>query len=116
MTKADLKPGYVVRNRYGDLYMVLPVKNGQLAIVRSVSWDFVSIYRDDLTSGAGYTSLDIMEVYGFANTSVMALNLDPELSDRPLLWKRSEPKKMTMEEVCKALGYDVEIVKEAPNA
>ena len=116
MTKADLKPGYVVRNRYGDEYIVLPVKDGRLAFVRSGSWDPVANYNNDLTSQAGYTGLDIMEVYDFANTVVMALDPDPELSGRSLLWKRSEPKKMTVKEICEALGYDVEIVKEGPNA
>lgn len=116
MTKADLKPGYVIRNQYGDEYMVLPVKDGSLAFVRSGSWDPVAHYNNDLTNRAGSTGLDVMEVYGFASTVLMALDLDPGLSGRPLLWKRSEPKKMTMEEICQALGYDVEIVKEAPNA
>lgn len=116
MTKNDLKPGYVIRNRYGDEYMVLPVKDGSLAFVRSGSWDPVANYNDNLTNRVGYTGLDVMEVYGFASTVLMALDPDPVLSGRPLLWKRSEPKKMTMEEICQALGYDVEIVKEAPNA
>ena len=116
MTKSDLKSGYVIRNRYGDEYMVLPVNDGSLAFVRLGSWDPVAEYNNNLTSRAGCIGLDVMEVYGFASTVLMALDPDPVLSGRPLLWKRSEPKKMTMEEICQALGYDVEIVKEAPNA
>lgn len=116
MIRADLKPGYVIRNRYGDEYMVLPVKDGSLAFVRSGSWDPVANYNTNLTNRSEYTGLDVMEVYGFPSTALMALDLDPELSGRHLLWKRSEAKKMTVKEICEALGYDVEIVKEAPNA
>lgn len=111
MTKADLKPGYVVKNRDETYYVVLPVGGGRLAFTRSGGWDPLDNYQEDLTSGV-CTELDVMEVYGFAECTTRALNPDPVCSERPLLWKRREVKKMTVKEICEALGYDVEIVKE----
>lgn len=50
----------------------------------------------------------IIAVYG---TVAPRQALDNSIEGRKLLWKR-EPQKMTVTEVCEALGYDVEIVKE----
>ena len=52
----------------------------------------------------------VQEVYGltFANFA-----MDNSTEGRDLLWKREEPKpakKMTLEEIAKALGYEVEII------
>ena len=34
------------------------------------------------------------------------------IPDYKLIWERKEKRKMTVSEICKELGYDVEIVKE----
>lgn len=59
-------------------------------------------------------SAEIMAIYG---PTIPRLLLDNSIAERELLWERKAPqekgpKKMTVSEVCEALGYDVEIVKE----
>lgn len=56
-----------------------------------------------------YWGDDIVAVYGLTHPKFL---LDNSTEHRELLWERKEPKKMTVAEICKALGYDVEIVKE----
>lgn len=51
----------------------------------------------------------IMAVYGVTWPQSL---LDNSTEHRKLLWERKELKKMTVAEICEALGYDVEIVKE----
>jgi hypothetical protein len=53
----------------------------------------------------------VLAVYGYTMNRFL---LDSSPEKRALLWERKadEPKKMTVAEICKALGYDVEIVKE----
>ena len=56
----------------------------------------------------------ILRVYGCTSNQRL---LDNSTKARDLLWEREEPqekgpKKMTVAEICEALGYDVEIVKE----
>lgn len=132
MTKADLKPGYMVRVRSGEAAlrdMIMPRENTYAMVLTftvghdSSGWMWCPIesYNEDLTD-KGYDKLsdastnDIMEVYGYSMYAHRVLDTNHPEKYRPLLWKRSEPKKMTMEEICEALGYDVEIVEEAPNA
>lgn len=56
-----------------------------------------------------YGEHKIIKIYG--RTSNMRL-LDNSTEERELLWARpAEVKKMTVREICDALGYDVEIVK-----
>ena len=57
-----------------------------------------------------YCWAKILRVYGPTAPKFL---LDNSVKHRELLWKRpEEPKKMTVAEVCEALGYDVEIVEE----
>lgn len=116
MTRDDLKPGYVVKFRNGNYAMVLLFGTGNLCAVTACrTWmNIFGEIREDLTSKCGYDDCDITEVYGYDEYAYKSRDIDIE--NRPLLWKRSEPKKMTVKEICETLGYDVEIVKEAPNA
>lgn len=108
MKKSDLKVGYVVKTRDGYLRMLVPIKFCGLVFMRKTCQ--VLMYKDyteDLTDTDGDAQYDIMEVWGFSEANAFDVSTD----DRDLLWKR-EPKKMTVSEICKELGYDVEIVKE----
>jgi hypothetical protein len=113
-TKADLKVGYVVKTRSGTLYMVMPEKDDNLILVREGRHgEPVNNYLPDLMHNLSsrfdcIQTLDIMEVYGRPALKYHALDISTER--RPLLWKREEPKEMTLEEVEKALGYPVKIV------
>lgn len=56
-----------------------------------------------------YKGDKIVAIYGCTTPRCL---LDNSTEDRELLWERKEPKKMTVAEVCEALGHDVEIVEE----
>ena len=132
MTKADLRPGYVVRMRNGEVALLCAIapRENTIAMVLTFAdsndgsgwmWCPVENYNENLTN-KDYDRLfnapdrDIVEVYGYCMYAHKVLDFSHPEAYRPLLWKRSEPKKMTVKEICEALGYDVEIVKEAPNA
>ncbi len=56
--------------------------------------------------------LTIEAVYGRAHNRDLLSN---KPNGRPLLWERQTVKKMTLSDICKELGYDVEIIKEKEN-
>jgi hypothetical protein len=96
-TKDDLKVGYVVKFRRGDLRMVMPSASGHLLVagVDGSNGD-IPHYNDDLIHSYGaehpsmFKQLDIMEVYGLSRWDFKALEISTE--GRELLWKR-EPEK-----------------------
>lgn len=118
MTRADLKSGYLVETRDRGLFMVMTRADGTKVAINEASEVGFHVNAaemfDDLTSTHQMQAWDIMAVYGRPEVSYLCFSFS--LVSRSLLWKRSEPKKMTVKEICEALGYDVEIVKEAPNA
>ena len=70
-------------------------------------------YKKDTTVKSGSKDFDIMKVYtqnsqGFINGDVIS----GDIKYFHLIWERKEPKKMTVSETCKELGYEVEIIKE----
>lgn len=121
MTKRDLKPGYVIKTRCGELGIIVPCTGAGcdygLAVVygnkdyRTGSdplgmwYDALTYWKDGMPS-----KTDIMEVYSISK-STSSLG-EVSTIDRDLLWKRPAAKKMTVQEICEALGYDVEIVKD----
>lgn len=109
--KADLKVGYVVKTRSGALYMVMPVTYGMSLVNKTGRADMpLDVYNEVMLHDAVLknTAYDITEVYGYPVFSASSLDISTE--NRELLWKREEPKEMTLEEVEKALGYPVKIV------
>lgn len=116
MKKSDLKVGYVAKLRKGTLCMVLPNANDEMCLSGERDWFPVSELRDDLTDKYTDTA-DVVEVYGRCAANKYAHDLRTHRRDLlwkrcDLLWKRSEAKKMTVKEICDALGYEVEIVKD----
>lgn len=119
-TKADLKSGYLVEYRNGERRLVVETSDGGFVLLSGECMIYNSSrsYNDELRYGCIALSNDIMRVYGLPkraeNGSVLST------SGRELIWTREEKaaaKKMTVTEVCKALGYDVEIVRDgATNA
>lgn len=118
MTRDDLKPGYVVKARNGKLLLVAEGTFGMCLVDRHLCAYSARYWMPDLRQCSPFIDsrnpFDIMEVYGLSATPSEVLCVCTD--SRELLWKRSEPKKITVKEICEALGYDVEIVKEAPNA
>lgn len=133
--KEDLKSGYVVKLRNGEHRMVMRAGNFTKILVNPVTqeWTYLSNWSDGLENtrlepynppffdfpAATHKKVkdkrfDIVEVYGllhYTNRYGEALTCCTE--HRKLLWKRSEPKKMTVAEISEKLGFEVEIVAEA---
>lgn len=117
MKKSDLKVGYVVKLRKGAFCMVLPTTKG-MCFSSPYEWFEFSHISDNLEHcGSRFCDrnpeYDVVEVYGHAQFNDDASKFGSNF--RELLWKREEKppvKKMTVKEICDALGYDVEIVKD----
>lgn len=116
-TKDDLKVGYVVKTRDRVLYMVTRNDIDQLVMVdQYYGWMPLYVYNDDLTDSDRTSCIgseanenyDIVEVYGYS--MINGRTREIETANRKLLWKREEPKEMTLEEVEKILGYSIKIV------
>ena len=113
MKKDELKVGYLVRHRNGELAMVMPIKFNMnpIGLISSKGhWCSLRQFADDLTFEGSYRENDIMEVWGLNN--YIAYTLSVSTNGRELLWKREEKVKLTMAEIEKRLGYEFEIVNE----
>lgn len=126
--KGDLTVGCVVKLRNGQFRMIMPVgRNSTLILTDGDGWNYLSSWDDNLRfkSGeyaTGYPSkialerakdMDIVAVYGhIRSTSDYRYVGRIDNGGRPLLWERVDPKKMTVADIEKALGYEVEIVSE----
>ena len=110
MTKSELKPGYVVRYRDGNLRMVMPLSGGDaiIGIESSPGWGYLENWNQDLTNKQGHKNLDIVEVYGYSKSSSLAFIFRE--ADRKLLWKRPEKKKYTYAQLREILGEEFEVV------
>lgn len=124
-TRDDLKPGYIIKLRDGTFHSIQMVGRETLIATDGHSkWGYLTRCWDirmNSTDHGGktfphvtYDKLkDIVAVYGYIQGSENYAHCGWISSDnRPLLWSRQEAKKMTVEEIEKALGYKVEIVSE----
>lgn len=116
MKKSDLKTGMRVRTRGGTLYLVL--KDCETSYYGHQEL-FFACFTDGFMTGDGYNEHlkhsqeiwhDIMQVYTTTTGRCDACTLDED--DLCLIWKRKEPKRMTVSEIEKALGYRIEIMRE----
>lgn len=108
MTSQDLKPGMVIETRDKDRFLIIRKDNGVLYGINNDLWFDIKKCNSDLTY-KGYPECDIMKVYEpYVNSLGGMLNDGIGVP----IWERKEPKKMTVSEICKELGYEVEIVKE----
>lgn len=118
----DLKSGFIVKRRSGELRMVMRAGEfTKVLIGAGGKWCYLSNYDADLCRKHGECCTteqlnrarekDIVEVYGLQQGvrnygETLALSID----NRTLIWKRKEPVKMTLAEICDRLGFEVEIV------
>ena len=107
----DIKAGYllVVKNlARNETYnmTVIPNAYGRLGCVcPDKEWWDIEVFDEDLNFG-----FDTIEaIYDCTYNRML---MDNSTEDRKLLWERKDAKKMTVAEICAALGYDVEIVSE----
>lgn len=106
-TKADLKVGYLVGLRNGNMRMIMPKASGAdtVLVVTDAKgfWSWLSDYRDDLTfdgvKAGAPTDHDIMKVYGLATLGAYTMDFDGYRRD--LLWEREEKPKQTCEKCVK---------------
>lgn len=128
-TRDDIKAGHVLLLRKGETRIVLPAgKKGTLiAVGPTHEWDYISHWTTDLRArvyvlDGDWPKLvkdpdaarenDIVAVYGWVtNPSNYDDVCRVSKRNRPVLWERVEPKKMTVSEIAEALGYPVEIVE-----
>ena len=112
-TKDDLKVGYVVKYRNGNLRMVMPSTGGLVLTSIDGQWLNISTeLNDDLTAlpwplDSNDQSLDVMEVYGLARYGNSTWHIST--NNRELLWKREEESKKTCDQcihkvVCTHVG------------
>lgn len=105
-----LRDGVIVRRR-DDTYAIVIGNN-----THSIK-GFIRLfdYNDDLTMRLDQPDYDIMAIYtpgGFGSIKDLFKGEYLELiAERPEV--KEEVKEMTLEEICKELGYNVKIVKEA---
>ena len=114
MKNKDLETGMVAELRNGDRYIV--VAGEDFAIGIDVKWEEMIVirssvdtcnYNSDLTHKSNKLR-DIVAIFtipGMDFTRMM-------WSCKKPIWERKEPKKMTVSEICKELGYEVEIVRD----
>lgn len=113
--KDDIKPGYLVQLRNGEIHIVTVVQGDEtpeLVLVSYIDeWLYLNEFKNDLTIG-NKTDLDIVKIYGYSKYAYNSLKFST--NNRPLLWEReeSESKKLTVSEIEKELGYKIEIVPE----
>lgn len=110
----EIKDGYLLEiEEDGKTYYAITAHNddGELGWCSKGSKDYCYVYRfTETLVHRSSEHIKIRKIYGRASNRFL-FNFSPE--HRELLWERKdEPKKMTVAEVCKELGYDIEIVKE----
>lgn len=113
MKKSDLKLGDIIERRNGSLEMYIPstmnLSQGAF-ICKYGGYNQTSQITDDMKNIDNTPGWDIVNVRRPDWTPHLALN---NWVDAPLIWKRTEPKKVTMKQICEAFNCDeVEIVGE----
>lgn len=124
MKNEDLKTGMILVTEKNEYVMVLKdTENGD--IVSGDTW--MPIYKD--TEIVDYLKVKKIyqplnnKAYLAKNAGFMERNINTaeknsrtfpflNIPDYKLIWERKEKRKMTVSEICKELGYDIEIVKE----
>ena len=106
MTKSDLKTGMRVEAKNGYTYIVFENTNDGLIAVKTSGWISLGDRTEDLRSIVD-SSYDIVKVFEAPSTYAL-LDIDRK---GVLLWELNPPKKMTVSEIAKELGYEIEIVK-----
>lgn len=108
-TRDDIKVGDILMTRAGEVQLVIDTTHGirvtdsNIVFNRCISSDLCHLYGDE--------SYDIVAIRRFNNPSSISFDAFEKNLGR-LVYEREETVEMTLEEVCKALGKNVKIVKE----
>ena len=106
----ELKEGMIIECRNGERYL-LRTACGKL--VASSNDEYMNLdYDEELNENKYFNKyfnkdFDVMKIY-----TSKALILNNLFNDTYLecIWERKEPKKMTLAQISKALGYEVEVI------
>lgn len=108
-TKADLKSGDVVLRRDGSVEIVC-LETGTL--IRRDGFDILDELTDDLRSTFYYDdSDDVIAVRRPKQSHECQFCAFDEGLGELVYEREDEPEEMTLEEVCKALGKEIKIIK-----
>ena len=106
----ELKEGMIIECRNGNRYLLRNVR-GDLILSANQGWaecvydnNFIDIAEDAKAFNGDY---DIMKIYE-SKAYVLEDLFDNNYLD--CIWERKEPKKMTLAQISKALGYEVEVI------
>lgn len=110
-----LEYGYVVEFENGEFAMYMPSQYGNCF---DLEGEESCLYLKDYSRKKelkqyiySKSSYDVLKIYGYARYGSDSRKLS--IQNRPLIWERQEEvKKMTVAEICKELGYKVEIIAE----
>ena len=109
MELKDLKTGMVVETREGKKYLIVN-RDGKLCGIGMncyMTLDGEDPHKSDMTWPTD-SALDIMKVFKPALRKFSIMLSD----ERNCIWDREKVRKMTVSEICKELGYEVEIVRD----
>ena len=102
----ELKEGMIIECRNGNRYLLRMVDD--VLIGSNFNGWFKATYDEKLNENEYYVEdFDIMKIY--ESKASMLKNL---FDNKCLtcIWERKEPKKMTLEQISEALGYEVEVI------
>lgn len=110
-------PGYAIKTFHMDgtsfVWLASMTSHYNVCVVKADgTWNIARCKSDIMYAGSDIVRV---EVYGYTRFAHLAFDFSVNNRDLLWIWEREKPtpKKMTVKEICKALGYDVEIVKEA---
>lgn len=110
MTKSELKPGYVVQFRNGELRMVMPTQKQYVLVAMKSEcpfWSGLDNFDENLVN-AYNDERTIVKVYGCSEFTTTIWGF--ERKHRKLLWERSEKKQYTYAQLREILGEEFEVV------
>lgn len=108
-----LEYGYVVEFENGKFAMYMTSQNGDCFVLYpgGYSCEYLKYFKDINNLKHDNKECNIFRIYGYSKFGWDSTNIS--IKYRPLIWERpKEVKKMTVAEICKELGYKVEIVAE----
>ena len=110
MRKSDLKDGYVVKYRNGNLRMVISINDGMALVGDHGQWMDVAVYNDNLTNSYENSSqFDIVEVWGRTDLPNRALNVGT--ANRKSIWVRTSKQYYIKSSLKDSDGFNLYLLK-----
>ena len=104
--KMELKEGMIIECRNGHRYLLRKVND--VLIGSNFDGCIKATYNENLCENYYHDeTFDIMKIYISKSSKLASLFDNYYLT---CIWERKEPKKMTLAQISKALGYEVEII------